>query len=143
MPSLSFKDFDLNQTTITGRRNPVVELDAFKIQYKIDPETKQRTTEPDRYIVDIVARNRVQSVKLPLDVVKEATATQITDALKARKIVKVNFGVNASTLRGRCYALISNGQLVQGVSCTATEFNLVSIDEPEIDDFDDYAIELD
>ena len=60
MPSLSFKDFDLNQTTITGRRKPVVELDAFKIQYKIDPETKQRTTEPDRYIVDIVARNRVQ-----------------------------------------------------------------------------------
>ncbi len=143
MPSLTFKDFDLNQTTITGRRNPVVTLDDFRIRYKVDKETKQKTEEADCYVADIVARNRVQSVKLPLDAVNKATATQITDALRFRKVVKINFGTTASTLRGRCYALINSGQLISGVSCTASELNLVSIEEPELDDLDDVTIDLD
>lgn len=140
--SLGIRDIDLNQTTLTGRRNPVVELDAFRAQYKVDKETRQRTDEQVGYVADIIARNRIQSVKLPLNIVDETTATQITDALKSRKVVKVNFGATASTLRGKCYAMVNNGQLFSGISCTATEFNLVSIEEPEIDDFDDYAIDL-
>ena len=49
--SLGIRDIDLNQTTLTGRRNPVVELDAFRAQYKVDKETRQRTDEPMIYLL--------------------------------------------------------------------------------------------
>lgn len=142
MASLDFRDFDLNQTSITGKRNPVVILDALRPRYKIDKEKQQRTDELDGYVADIVARNRIQSVKLPLDALDEKTVAMITESLKANKVVSVNFGENASTLRGKCYALInrSTGQLVSGVSCTATELNVVNITEPELDEFDDDII---
>lgn len=138
MATLSLRDFTLNQTNITGKRNPVVTLDALKKRYKIDPVTRQRTEELDGYVCDIVARNRVQSVKLPIDAISSSLFDEITEALTANKIVNANFGANGSTLRGKCYALINQqGALMSGISCTATEFNLVSIDEPELDDFDD------
>lgn len=142
MASLSFKDFDLNQTCITGRRNPVVTLDAIRIRYKTDPVTKQKTDEVDSVIADIIARNRIQSVKLPYEAVPTELYEQIENALKAHKVVKVNFGTNASTMRGRCYALQNNGSLISGISCSATQFNLVSIEEPEMDEYDDIDIDL-
>ena len=142
MASLSFKDFDLNQTCITGRRNPVVTLDAIRIRYKTDPVTKQKTDEVDSVVVDIIARNRIQSVKLPLEAVPTELYEQIENALKAHKVVKANFGTNASTMRGRCYALQNNGSIISGISCTATQFNLVSIEEPEMDEYDDVDIDL-
>lgn len=142
MASLSFKDFDMPQTCITGCRKTTVTLDDFRPRYKIDAETKEKTEEIDCYVADIVARNRIQSVKLPKDSVKPEVVEQITTALKAKKVVTINFGATASTLRGKCYALINRttGQLVSGVSCTASELNVVSINEPEIDDFDDDII---
>ena len=143
MATLDFKDFDLNQTTITGKRNPTVQADAFRERYKLDSETKQRTDTVEGYVVDIVARNRIQSVKLPVDAVNLETVKQIKTALEAHKVVKINFGTTASTLRGRCYALLNSGQLIKGVSCTASELNLVSIDEPEADDLDYSEINFD
>lgn len=141
MASLNFRDFDLNQTSITGRRNPTVTLDAFRQRYKVDKETHERTTELEGYVADIIARNRVQSVKLPLEAISDNTFKQIQTALDSHKIVKVNFGSNASTLRGRCYALLNGGRILSGISCTASELNLVSIEEPE-DDLDDLDIEI-
>lgn len=142
MASLSFKDFDLNQTCITGRRNPVVTLDAIRIRYKTDAVTKQKTDEVDSVVVDIIARNRIQSVKLPLEAVPTELYEQIENALKAHKVVKANFGTNASTMRGRCYALQNNGSIISGISVTASQFNLVSIEEPEMDEYDDLDIDL-
>ena len=137
MASISFRDFELNQTTITGRRNPNVTVDAVRMRNKIDPETRQRTDEIEGTVVDIVARGKIQSVKLPLDT--KATVEKIAEALKEHKVVTVNFGETASTLRGRCYAMYQNNQMIQGVSCTATELNIVSIEEPEFEDFDDFV----
>ena len=142
MASLTFKDFDLNQTCITGRRNPVVDVDAIRIRYKTDAVTKQRTDEQDGYVVDIIARNRIQSVKLPLEAVPTELFEKIETALKNHMVVKVNLGANSSTMRGKCYAMISNGNLVSGISVTATQFNLVSIEEPEMDEYDDLDIDL-
>lgn len=105
MPSLTFKDIELNQTTITGRRNPVVVLDNFRIRRKVDKDTNQYTDEVDGYVADIVARNRIQSVKLPLDAVDDATVKQIQQAIESHKVVKINFGASASTLRGLLYKL--------------------------------------
>ena len=142
MASLSFKDFDLNQTCITGRRNPVVTLDAIRIRYKTDAVTKQRTDEVDSVVADIIARNRIQSVKLPLEAVPTELFEKIETALKNHKVVKVNFGANSSTMRGKCYALMNNGNLISGISVTANQFNLVSIEEPEMDEYDDLDIDL-
>ena len=142
MATLSFRDFDLNQTSITGRRNPNVVVDSFHLSYKIDPDTKQRTDEPDKYVVDIIARNRLQSVKLPLEAVSTEVAKKIQDALATHLVVKVNFGANSSTLRGKCYALLNNGRLYSGISCTATELNVVSIEAPDADDFDEIDLDL-
>lgn len=135
MASISFRDFELNQTTITGRRNPNVTVDAVRMRNKIDPETRQRTDEIEGTVVDIVARGKIQSVKLPLDT--KVTVEKIAEALKEHKIVTVNFGETASTLRGRCYAMYQNNQMIQGISCTATELNIVSIEDQDVDDFDD------
>lgn len=144
MATLNPSGIPLNQTNITGRRNPVVTLNALHKRYKIDKETQQRTEELDGITADIQVRTGIQSVKLPINVIDETTFNQITEALAADKIVKINFGATASTLRGKFYALInkSTGQLVQGISCTATELNLVAIEEPEVDDIDDYEIDL-
>lgn len=139
MGSLNPSEIPLNQTNITGRRKPDVELDALRQRYKIDKETQQRTEELEGYVADIVARNRIQSVKLPLDAVDETTFKQIQEALVAKKVVTVNFGETASTLRGKFYALISKttGQLISGISCTASVLNVVAINELVDDEFDD------
>lgn len=145
MATLAPSAIALNQTNITGKRNPVVTLSGLRPRYKIDKQTQQRTEELDGYTADILARNSIQSVKLPLEAVSEATYKTITEALDAEKVVKANFGATASTLRGKFYALINKttGQLVQGISCTATELNLVSIEEPddEFDDLNDLVVE--
>ena len=142
MATLLPSSIPLNQTNITGRRNPVVTLTGLRKRHKIDKATQTRTEDVDGITADIGARNAVQSVKLPVDSVDDETFTKINEALEADKVVKVNFGANASTLRGKFYALINKttGQLVQGISCTASELNLVSIEEPETDDYEvDYG----
>lgn len=57
MASLSFKDFDLNQTCITGRRNTNVTLDDFRPRYKVDAETKEKKEEIVCYVADIIVIN--------------------------------------------------------------------------------------
>lgn len=140
MSSISFQDFTLNQTAITGKRNTVVNVVAVRPRYKIDNETRQRTDIVEAFTADIVAAHgKTQSIKLPLDT--EPVIKQISDALKDNKIVSASFG-EPSSLRGKCYAMLdrNSNQLIQGVSCTASEIQLVKIEDPE-DDFDDLIIE--
>ena len=137
MATIRFRDFYLNQTTVTGKRKPEVIVDAVGLRSKIDPETRKPI--PDEYDgvkCDIIAAHGMtQTVKLPLSC--KETTDKISDALRKNKTVKVNFGVPNSTLRGRCYAMLRDGQLLQGVSCTAEEINIVSIEDVEDDDFID------
>jgi hypothetical protein len=120
-------DIVLNQTNITGKRKPTVLVDAVSKRYKIDKETQKRTDEVEGVNVDIIAaHSMVQTVKLPLSV--SATCDEIADALRNNKIVSIDFG-KPSTLRGKCYAMLRNGQLVSGVSCTADTINIVSIED--------------
>lgn len=133
--TIGFGDFSLTQTILTGRRTTDVTVDAVHDRFKRDPETRKQTTELEGVNVDIVAaKGKIQTVKLPL-ACKETT-DRILEALKLNQIVRVNFGEKASTLRGRCYAMqTSTGQLLQGVSCTATEINITGI-EDVLDDLD-------
>lgn len=140
MSNLTFRDFSLNQTTILGRRTASVTVDSVAYRYKRDPETRKPTSEMEGVNVDIIAaRGKCQTVKLPITC--KDTVEKISEALRNEKIVKVNFGESGSTLRGRCYAMYANGQLLSGVSCTATEINIVAIEEPE-DDLDDIIADI-
>lgn len=137
MATISLRDLVLNQTAIIGKRNPNVVVDGVRIRYKVDPDTKQRTEEKDCIIMDVrTARAQIQSVKLPLEL--QETVDKVVEALKQEKVVSVNFGNPSSTFRGKPYALINaQGQLMSGVSCTATELNIVSVSDPEFDEFGD------
>ncbi len=136
MASLQLRDIKLSQTALTGRRSAEVVVDAIKLRYKVDPQTRTRTEEMDGVNIDIIARNKIQTVKLPD--MNQSVYDEIADALKANKTVKVNFGEKHSTLVGRPYAMLnkSNGNLISGISCSASEVNIVSIEEPEVDEFD-------
>lgn len=137
MPTISIRDLVLNQTTVMGKRNPNLVVDKVRLKHKVDPATKQRTAELDCILMDVrTARAQIQTVKIPLEL--QETADKVAEALKAEKVVTINFGNPNSTLRGKPYALINaQGQLMDGVSCTATELNIVSIKEPEFDEFGD------
>lgn len=137
MATISLRDLVLNQTAVIGKRNPNLVVDRVYYRYKVDPDTKQRTEEKDYIIADVrTARAQIQSVKLPLEL--QETADKVAEAIKDEKVVTINFGNPSSTFRGKPYALINaQGQLMSGVSCTATELNIVSISEPEFDEFGD------
>ena len=55
MPTIGIRDYELNQTTITGRRNPNVTVEAVHNRLKRDPKTQQPTSELDGVNVDIIA----------------------------------------------------------------------------------------
>jgi len=136
MANLALRDFLLNQTTVTGRRSPEVTVEDVHGRYKRDPETRQATDELDGVNVDIIAaKGKIQTVKMPLSV--KETTDKIAEALADHKLVTVNFGEKASTLKGRCYAMLQNGALLSGVSCTATEINIVKIEDIVDESFDE------
>jgi len=138
MASIGFRDFILNQTTLTGKRSPNASVESIHIRFKRD-ENQQVTNEPDGVNVDIVAaKGKIQTVKMPLSV--KETTDKIAEALADHKLVTVNFGEKASTLKGRCYAMYRNGQLLAGVSCEATEINIVSVEDLVEDNFDDIIL---
>lgn len=139
MSSITFRDFSLNQTTITGRRKPEATVDTARIRFRMDTEARQYTDEIIGCAVDIMAAHgKVQTVKLPVET--RPVVDEIIQAVRSGKTVKVSFG-DPSTLRGRCYAMNSNGQLLSGVSATATEIKIVSIeDEETFDDLDEEII---
>lgn len=139
MATIVPKDIQLNATNITGSKSQEYLVDGFRDRYKIDKVTKTRTEELEGYSVDIRAlKGAVQTVKLPLNV--DATVIeQIREAVKADKDVTISFG-KPSTLRGKFYALLNNGALVQGVSCTASKIEIISIKD-SADEFEEEFIE--
>jgi hypothetical protein len=131
MPNLPLRDIGVGINTITGRKVNVQSVVEVHKRFKIDPNTQQRTPELDGYGVDIIAiHGRTQTVKLSKE--HAEIIEKISAALREHKLVKINFG-EPSTLRGRCYAMNSNGQLLSGVSCTATEINILAIEDDDID----------
>lgn len=135
MSSIPLNSFTLNQTTILGRRVSTVTVVGARTRFKIDPDTRKRLeNEIEGYSVDIIgALGHAQTVKLNIDA--QDTVKSIVDALREGKVVTANFG-EPSTLRGKCYAMLNaNGQLISGVSCTASEINIVKLENPDFDDF--------
>lgn len=137
--SLGLRDVTLNQTNILGRRSTVAQVIDTRPRYKIDPQTRQRTEQLDGYTVTILAaHSKPQDVKLPLEV--EEVIKKIDEEIHQNgKQIFVSFGSPTSSLHGKFYAMMNNGQLVSGLSCTATDISIAKIEEQQEDiiDFDD------
>lgn len=123
----------LNQTTIFGSKRKELPVDSVATRFKRDPETHLPTAEIEGYAVNaFTARGEVQTVKLPLEV--ESKIEEIRSALMKEKIVKVTF----TNLVGKFWALLdqNSGRVLQGISTTATDVEIFSIDDPVEDDID-------
>ena len=79
-------------------------------------------------------RSGSQTVKLPKDV--EPQIKKIKEALDHDAFVSVSFGT-PSTFRARFYAMESGGRVIQGITANAEKLEIVSIEQPDLDDLDD------
>ncbi|MCR5798733.1 MAG: hypothetical protein K6G69_01540 [Lachnospiraceae bacterium] len=123
----------LNQTTIFGSKRKELPVDSVATRFKRDPDTHLPTAEIEGYAVNaFTARGEVQTVKLPLEV--ESKIEEIRSALMKEKIVKVTF----TNLVGKFWALLdqNSGRVLQGISTTATDVEIFSIEDPVDEDID-------
>lgn len=137
MASLQLRDITLSQMALTRRRQSSVMAVEARPRYAIDPQTRQRTSEVDGYSIDILCMGKAQSVKLPKECA--ATVSQVQEALQDGKTVWVSFD---GTLRAKPYALLNDGNLISGISASATTLILdKSEKEDDILDFEDEIVE--
>lgn len=131
MPSVNVKNIVLNQTSVMGSKKPEVVANACAIRYKRDIETKLPTEEIDGYSVNVLsARGEVQTVKLPE---KSASVIEkIKEALADDMVVKVTF----TGFKGRFWAMLRDGHIVQGISCNADSVEISAIEQLADDDID-------
>lgn len=137
MASLSLRDITLSQRSLSRTRSSsMVAVDA-RPRYKINPETRTRTDEIEGFNVDVLCMGKAQTVKLPKEV--EQTFAKVQEALKEGKTIWVSFN---NSLRAKPYALLNNGQLLSGISATATTLILDKAEkEDDLLDFEDDIIE--
>ena len=82
-------------------------------------------------------RSGSQTVKLPKEV--EPQIKKIQEALAQDAIVSASFGT-PSTFRARFYAMESGGRVIQGITANAEKLEIVSIEQPDLDDLDDLDV---
>ena len=109
----------------------------------VRPQYDKRTHKPipdsiDGYNLTFYAlRSGSQTVKLPKDV--EPQIKKIKEALDHDAFVSVSFGT-PSTFRARFYAMESGGRVIQGITANAEKLEIVSIEQPDLDDLDDLDV---
>ena len=135
MASVNVRRILLPQTTIFGSKKQDLLVSQVADRYKRDPETKETTTEKDGFNITVLSptTGEPQTVKLPLTVEQEIA--KVSKALAEENIVKVSFN---GTMRGKFWAMMNDGRLQQGISATATELQVVSIEVPNEDDLLDF-----
>lgn len=134
MASVAVRNLLLSQTTVLGTKKSAVVCTGVLERKKRDPETRQVLDELEGYACNVLSgRGETQTVKLPIDCKDEIV--KIREALADDKIVKISF----TKFVGRFWAMIDNdsGRIAQGVSANASGVQLVSVEEPEQDDFMD------
>ncbi|MGO5306409.1 hypothetical protein ACTQ1L_05635 [Agathobacter sp. LCP21S3_B2] len=133
MPTISPRGIILNQTTVFRSKKADLTVSNVSKRYKRDHDTKKVTNELDGYNIDVIApkSGEVQTVKLPLDVAD--TVKQVQSALDSDMLVKVSFN---GTFKGKYYSLLNDGRIKQGITATATELSVITIEAYD-DDLDD------
>lgn len=137
MSSVLPKYVRLGLANLASRKSDkAVDVESVRERKAIDSTTRKPTDIVEGYTLNFFGvSGGVQSVKLPLDV--KPVVEQINDALQRGAIVKVNFG-SPSTLQARFYAMMSDGQLIQGITASATTVEIAEIIEQD----EDFDIEL-
>lgn len=137
MSSVLTKYVRLGLANLAPRKSDkTVDVESVRERKAIDPTTRKPTDTIEGYTLNFFGvSGGVQSLKLPLDV--RPTVEQINSALQRGAIVKVNFG-SPSTLQAKFYAMMSDGQLIQGITASASVVEVVEIIEQD----EDFDIEL-
>ncbi|WP_026669313.1 hypothetical protein [Butyrivibrio sp. AE3006] len=136
MPTVNPRNVKLSQTAALGSKSRNVTANGVATRFKRDPATNQPTQEIEGYAVNVLsARGEVQTVKLPKTT--EDQIEQIKTALSEDKVVQVTL----DGFVGKFYAMLDRqtGRLIQGISATATDIKIVSV-EDLVEDFDDEVI---
>ena len=140
MSTVILKNIQLRMANLAAKpSDKTVEVDSVSTQYKFDKETKERTDEITGYSLDFYGvKGGIQTVKLP--VACKGVIEQIKRHLDECSVVRVNFG-NPSTFLAHPYAMLDKQtqELRAGVTATAKEVVVVSVDAPDV--FDDEFIE--
>lgn len=133
MASVTVRNLLLSQTTVLSTKKPAVVCTGVLERRKRDPETRQVLDELEGYACNVLSgRGETQTVKVPLACKEEVE--KIREALNDDKVVKIGF----TRFSGKFWAMQdSSGRLNQGISATATDVKLVSVEDPEEDDFMD------
>ena len=109
-----------------------VEVDSVRTRYVLD-ENGKPTSQVDQFVLDFIAiKSNIQSVKIPYNPETEAKIKRIADALKADSSIFVNF----TNFKARFYCMKRGDEIIQGITASADDVEIISIDAPELDDFD-------
>lgn len=137
MSSILPKYVRLGLANLAPRKSDkTVDVESVRERKAIDPTTRKPSDTLDGYTLNFFGvSGGIQSVKLPIEL--KPVVEQINNALQRGAIVKANFG-SPSTLQAKFYAMLSDGQLIQGITASATTVEIVEIIEQE----DDFEIEL-
>ena len=134
MASVNPRNITLSQTSVLGSKKSEVVCTAVQTRFKRDPETRQATDEIEGYAAVVLsARGESQTVKLP-DTVKDEIV-RISEAIQQEKVIKVVF----TNFRGKFWAMNNpnTGKINQGISVTATDIKVISVEDPSEDDFEE------
>lgn len=133
MASVNVKRVTLSQTAIFSSKKTDLLVSQVVDRFKRDPQTRQVTEEPDGFNLTVLSPStgEPQTVKLPLELKEEVE--KVRAALLADNVVRVSFN---GTMRGKFWAMVSDGRLNQGISATATDMTVVSIEVPDEDYLD-------
>lgn len=138
MPSILPKYVRLGLANLAPKKSDkAVDVESVRPRNAIDPVTRKPTDTLDGYNLTFFGVNGcLQTVKLPLDA--QPTTNKIDEALKNGSIVRANFGA-PSTLDARFYAMVKDGQLLQGITAKAQKVEIVEIIEAN-NDFGDIEL---
>lgn len=138
MSSVNPRGVTLSQTSAFGSKKQELTATQIGIRYKRDPETKQATTEIDGYNLNVLSprTGEVQTVKLPPTVADKYELIQ--SALKSSQTVIVSFN---GTFKAKFWAMKDErNNINMGLSATATELSIISIEDLQDDFMDDEII---
>ena len=134
MASVNVRNVTLSQTTVLGSKKSEAVCTAVQTRFKRDSESHQPTDEIEGYAANVLSsRGETQTVKLPESVKEEID--RIKDALAQDKVVKVTF----TGFKGRFWGMMNplTERVNLGISVTATDIKVASIEDPLEEDFDE------
>lgn len=138
MASVNVRGIALSQTSTFNSKKQELTVAQAGVRYKRDPETHLSTSEVEGYMVNVLAprTGEVQTVKLPLAVADQFN--KIKSALEEDKIVTITF---KGTFKAKFWAMLGeNGRVNMGISATASELEIASIEDFQEDFLDDDII---